>query len=190
MFQLLSESVEVQFFVRTPSHIDNIIWHSCMEIYAFFPVLDYYLLFLALNLCLFLRFGAFLIFFLFPTGFPFQIILMKLILSRFILPHFFQFFGCRLFLRHSRRYVFPDKVKINLYLLCSVCAPIAVTFMHNDFLHKLILQLFLLALVLVVEHGITYLTVSPMRYLRKSLQSAFPVPRYAFRIPPYVSSVP
>lgn len=63
---------------------------------------------------LILAFGAFLIFFLLPVRFPFQIILVQSVFSRLFLPHFLSFFGCRLFLRHSRWYVFHDKVKINL----------------------------------------------------------------------------
>ena len=41
-----------------------------MEIYTLFPVLGSYLLLLAVNLRFFLRFGAFLIFFLFSVSFP------------------------------------------------------------------------------------------------------------------------
>ena len=54
----------------------------------FIPVLGSYLLLFALYLRLFLRFGAFLVFFLFPVGFPFQIILVQSVLSRLFLPHF------------------------------------------------------------------------------------------------------
>ena len=59
-----------------------------MKVYAFLPVLGSYLLFLAFNLLLFLGFDTFLIFFLFPVGFPFQIILVQSVLSCFFLPHF------------------------------------------------------------------------------------------------------
>lgn len=52
------------------------------KVYAFLPIPGSYLLLLAVHLRLFPGSGAFLIFFLFPVGFPFQIILVLL----FLLP--------------------------------------------------------------------------------------------------------
>lgn len=94
--------------------------------------------FLRLDFSLFLYPDFFLVPFLCPVGFAPEICLVQLVLAFLFLPQGFQFLRREVYFPEVRRYVFPDKIEINLNLLCGFSAAFPVTLMNKDFLHKLI----------------------------------------------------